>query len=646
MSYLKFAGREWPFIGLRPFQYDDHEYFFGREKELDVLEPLVTQKHFVAIVGGSGSGKSSLISAGLRPRFTDDQWRWIEMRPADAPLRKLALALAQLTGEIGDLFLACADRFERVLSKSSFGIAEALSAIPQQSGSGRVLLLVDQFEELFRFASLRSEGSLDAATFAEHRDEATAFVRLLLAATEPREIPIHVVVTMRSDFIGDCARFHGLPQAVSESQFLVPGITRDQREDVIRKPLQLAGAEIDPDVVQRALNATNEEADQLPILQHVMMRCWERAFGRRMQEVDHRPHLKVDDYNTVGGVEQALSIHANEILKGLAKQPDPTTIGLELATKRVFQALTETDQKGRSVRRPQRFYDLLRYVRPDHVSETAARAATGVVIDRFASHDCSFLRVIPAETDGRSVSADSISSIIDNSIIDIGHEVLIRRWNRLEAKGKENWIREEELDAEEYRGLLRYANAGSIIPPEDLTRLDEWWSNRKPNSFWAERYTRHNEADFEKIRDHLALSGVKAKETLEAHQRNESRIIAIMANAIREPRRYSGAADSLAVALANTGPVQAINEYLAVLYNGLGELREQKQIHSPTKQIFAISFAPTGKLLAAALSGKLLFLDTDTCELVHSTKIRVGGSYRSDGVQMENEYMSAQVRLG
>ena len=93
-----------------------------------------------------------------------------------------------------------------------------------------------------------------------------------------REVPIHVVVTMRSDFIGDCARFHGLPQAVSESQFLVPGMTRDQREDVIRKPLELAGAEIDPDVVQRALNATNEEPDQLPILQHAMMRCWERAF--------------------------------------------------------------------------------------------------------------------------------------------------------------------------------------------------------------------------------------------------------------------------------------------------------------------------------------------------------------------------------
>ena len=168
------------------------------------------------------------------------------MHPRDAPIRKLALGLAGLTGETGDLLEAWADRFERVLTKSSFGIAEALTLIPQQPEGSRVLLLVDQFEELFRFANLGSEGSLDPATLAERRDEATAFVRLLLAATKSPEVPIHVVVTMRSDFIGDCARFHGLPEAVSRSQFLVPGMTRDQREDVIRKPVQLAGGQIDP----------------------------------------------------------------------------------------------------------------------------------------------------------------------------------------------------------------------------------------------------------------------------------------------------------------------------------------------------------------------------------------------------------------
>jgi WD40 repeat protein len=606
---------------LRPFQYDDHEYFFGREGELEVLEPQVTNKRFVAIVGSSGSGKSSLISAGLRPRLEkpqDHRWNWIEMRPADAPIRKLALAMADLTNKTGDLLQAWADRLERVLTKSSFGIAEALRSIPQRSDVGQVLLLVDQFEELFRFASLRSEGSIDPATFAERRDEATAFVRLLLAATESPEVPIHVVVTMRSDFIGDCARFHGLPAAVSRSQFLVPGMTRDQREDVIRKPLRLAGGEVDSDLVQRALNATNEESDQLPILQHAMMRCWERAFRRRKQEVDQRPHLRIKDYTAVGGVDKALSVHANEILKALAKKRS-TTIGLELATKRVFQALTETDQEGRSVRRPQRFHDLIQYVRPNGLSEDAAKEATAAVVDRFASHDSSFLRVIPPADTSDSSIGDA------DSIIDIGHEALIRRWDRLQGKGEENWIRDEERDAEQYRSLLRYADAGATVPPEDLTRLEDWWSKRKPNSFWAQRYTRHDAANFEKIRELLARSRAKADAAIEEQQRNQSRVIAIMAHAIREPKHYNGPADSLAMALNNKRPeLPNVTEYVELLYRGLDELREIRRINSPAKQIFSLSFAPARKLLAAAVLGNLLFFDTDTGELVHREKIPGG----------------------
>ena len=625
-SYLQFARREWPFIGLRPFEYDDHEYFFGREQELDVLEPQVTKQRFVAIVGGSGSGKSSLIRAGLRPRLDkirDDRWKWIEMRPGNAPVRRLALALAALKSKTGELFQTWADRFERVLTKSSVGIAEALRSVPQEAEIGRVLLLVDQFEELFRFANLRSEGSLDPATFAERRDEATAFVRLLLAAMGSPEVPpIHVVVTMRSDFIGDCARFHGLPEAVSRSQFLVPGMTRVQREDVIRKPIQLVGGQIDPALVQRALTATNEDPDQLPILQHLMMRCWERAFRRRKQEPDHRPHLRIGDYTAVGGVDKALSVHANKILKALSKQSESKTIALQLATKRVFQALTETDQQGRSVRRPQRFGDLVQYV--NEGGEEAAKEATRVVVDRFARHDCSFLRITPpVDPTDSVVDADANIGIVDNSIIDIGHEALIRRWNKLQGEGEENWIRDEELDAEQYRALLRYVDAGAVIPAEDLTRVEDWWSKRKPNSFWARRYTKRDTDGFEKIRELLVLSRAKADAAIEEHDRYEFRVIGMLANVVRNPRRYYGAADSLAMALNKPPHLPNVEQYVEVLHGGLNELREKRRIATPghfAKQIFALRFAPTGKLLAAAVPDNLLFFDTDTGELVHSER--------------------------
>jgi hypothetical protein len=295
------SGFDRPFIGLRPYEYSDRKYFFGRDDELDVLELQVKRDRFVALVGRSGCGKSSLVSAGLRPRLekvADHRWCWIEIRPGEAPIRELAVGLAGLTGEAGDLSEAWADRFELVLTKSSFGIGEALGLIPalRESKSSRVLLFVDQFEELFRFANLASERSFDSTTAAERRDEATQFVRLLLTAMKSPLVPIHTIASIRSDFIGDCARFHGLPEAVSRSQFLVPDMTRDQREDVIRGPVQLAGGQIDPGLVQRALNDTNDDPDQLPNLQHAMMRCWERALHRGKQDVSRWPHLTIDDY--------------------------------------------------------------------------------------------------------------------------------------------------------------------------------------------------------------------------------------------------------------------------------------------------------------------------------------------------------------
>jgi hypothetical protein len=290
-----------PFVGLRPFEYSDRKYFFGRDDELDALELQVKRDRFVAVVGRSGCGKSSLISAGLRPRLekvADVRWCWIDIRPGEAPIRELSMGLAGLTAETGDLLEAWADRFERVLSKSSFGIGEALGFIPalRESAGSRVLLFVDQFEELFRFVNLGSERSLDPATAAERRDEATKFVRLLLTAMKSPRVPIHIIASIRSDLVGDCARFHGLPEAVSGSQFLVPDMTRDQREDVIRKPLKLAGGEVDPYLVQRALNDTNDDPDQLQNLQRAMMRCWERALHRGKQDRNRRPHLTIDDY--------------------------------------------------------------------------------------------------------------------------------------------------------------------------------------------------------------------------------------------------------------------------------------------------------------------------------------------------------------
>jgi hypothetical protein len=138
--------------------------------------------------------------------------------------------------------------------------------------------VVDQFEELFRYANLTGSGARDrGGEDSPGRAEAAHFVQLLLEAGRSKTRAVHVLITMRSDFIGDCARFQGLPEAVSGTQFLVPSLRRDQLKEVIRKPVEKVGGAIQPELVERLLNDCSTDLDQLPVLQHCLMRLWEHA---------------------------------------------------------------------------------------------------------------------------------------------------------------------------------------------------------------------------------------------------------------------------------------------------------------------------------------------------------------------------------
>jgi hypothetical protein len=274
-----------PFTGLRPYDYLDHEFFFGREDQSYALYRLIDTSGFVAVIGSSGSGKSSLVLAGLLPLLKAERdeggrnWRWEIMRPGDTPLANLTELLARLSDDTDPTVLV--ERTKRIdyhVRRSSFGIADALREIDGFQDK-KLFLIVDQFEELFRFTyANRTQSSEDERA----RDAATQFVQILLEADRDPTVDVHVLITMRSDFIGDCARFHGLPEAVSGCQFLVPALTRDQLEEAIAKPIKKAGATIEPELVQRVLNDCGDGMDQLPVLQHCLLRLWRRAGDRQV----------------------------------------------------------------------------------------------------------------------------------------------------------------------------------------------------------------------------------------------------------------------------------------------------------------------------------------------------------------------------
>jgi hypothetical protein len=498
-------SHERPFPGLRPFAFADHPFFFGRGDQIYATYRLLDRSRFIAVVGASGSGKSSLVRAGLLPLLHEEtetggrRWKCFELHPGDSPITSLTDSLAGAPPRQNDeietaIYAARRERIAYDFRQSSFGLIEALAEVKDIEGQS-ILLLVDQFEELFRFSSSDQNANRDVADDVRRREEAAHFVQILLEASRSQDPKIHVLITMRSDFIGDCARFHGLPEAVSATQFLVPSLTRDQREEVIRKPIEKTRATIDAALVERLLNDSSDEFD-LPVLQHCLMRLWEEAgLAAAGTELSAAPlhvgspagpaaaaatrHLRIEHYEEIGRIARALSLHADAILASLP--------GRELAVEQTFRALSDIDKDGRATRRALSFE---RLVEETGIPEDQLRQ----VVDRFRGEDCSFL--VPAPSSEATLAA--------GTRIDVGHESLLRRWERMsspraaeiggQADAKRSgWLAAEEADGRTYRALLALidsAPSGSrvMLPLDQVELRAKWWNSRKRTEAWAERY--------------------------------------------------------------------------------------------------------------------------------------------------------------
>ncbi|MCP3957955.1 MAG: hypothetical protein GY719_08895 [bacterium] len=428
-----------PFVGLRPFESHESFLFFGRDEQTVALLQQLHHHGFVAVVGSSGSGKSSLVRAGLIPKLRGgflagerERWHVAIMKPGQDPLGNLAAALESVTGEAP----------EDLADAGTRGVVDAIEPL-LADGDANLLLLVDQFEELFRFG--------DPAAETEGHERAAEFVKILLDLTRRRELPLYLVLTMRSDFLGDCDLFAGLPEALNRSQYLVPRLTRQQLRDAIVGPIRLFGGAISDSLVSRVLNDAGRERDSLPVVQHVLMRTW--RVRPKKGEIGH------DHYKKAGTLERALSDHADEALDGTSGQQ-------RALTERVFRALTDVDETNRRIRRPVRLSEL----------EAVTRAGPGQVwkiVERFSGDDCSFL--VPPQ------GADPL--------IDISHESLIRQWGTLRA-----WADAEAEAGAEYRRLVETARrheekTGELLVGRDLEKALEW---RRENSGasreWAKRY--------------------------------------------------------------------------------------------------------------------------------------------------------------
>jgi len=437
-----YMGRIYP--GLRPFDAEDALLFFGRDPQTDELLRRLDDTRFLAVVGLSGSGKSSLVRAGLLPALrrghlcsAGSQWRFSVMRPGSDPLGALARALDETLGERGDRF--------RTLRSGSLGLLDA--SCHGRKADENVLLVVDQFEEIFRFQD----------AYRQRAGEAAEFVELLLAACQEYEPAwrVYAVITLRSDYLGECARFRRLPEALNDSQYLVPRMTREQLREAIVGPAALGGVELSKELREELLDRTGDDPDQLPVLQHLLMRMWEKreqtAAGFRITE---------GHYIAVGGWDKALNDHADAVWNELGPRRD--------LAKRMVQRLTEKALAGREVRRPATVRELA------EVAEALWDEVTRVV-EHFRREGCNFLTSPDREPN-------------PDSVIDISHESLMRRWKRLNE-----WTTEEAGWGEWYRRVEDTLSFGGayLVDPALESALEAREEGRW-NAAWAERYAKRD----------------------------------------------------------------------------------------------------------------------------------------------------------
>lgn len=445
---------ERPFVGLRPFQTRESLLFFGRQRQVVELLEKLHRTHFVGVIGSSGSGKSSLILAGLIPALQAgflvggrDRWIVATATPGDSPWPRFAAELAKALKPLG--LEGDADSLRETAESGGVSALVELLEPPLMKADANLLLLVDQFEEIFRRNPETSR--------PDQYDEDADFVSVLLGLAQQRATPVFVVLTMRSDHLEDCDHFFGLPEALNAGQYLVPRLALDEVRVAIEGPARLFQREVEPRLVDRLLSDLGGHHDQLPVLQHALMRMWEYmlAAGGTTLTLEH--------YRLAGTLAGALSQDAERALAGMSEADVQ-------ACKLVFQALTDTDPAHRKIRRWQSLGEL---------EELTGRDLDDLkrLLERFREDRRSFLRFLgPGGPNNRQ------------TLVDISHEALIRQWERLRL-----WVQEETRNRDTYvriRDAARRweARSGSLILDPELALARRWWDEFRPTPVWARRY--------------------------------------------------------------------------------------------------------------------------------------------------------------
>jgi hypothetical protein len=374
-----------PYRGLLHFREEDAPFFFGREAVIDQLTDKVRRQPFVAVVGASGSGKSSVVRAGLLPRLRSDgnaAWETVILVPTDQPLKAIARAFLPLLepsmGEVDRLaeVTKLAEHF-RLGTISLYDIVERI--FEKQSGTNRVLIVVDQFEELY--------------TLTSDEEARRRFLDELLTTTSRLGFKANVLLGMRGDFVGKALAYRPLSDRLQDAQINLGPMTREELECAIRKPADKIQLEFEAGLVRRILDDVGDELGNLPLLEFVLKDLWDERHGRVLLN---------EPYDKIGGLQGSVATKADDLLKGLSSAE-------QKILQRVFLRIVRPSESGLDTRRRAAFTELP----PEGVELVVKLAKERLLVTNKSASG-------PEQT------------------VEVAHEALISNWGTLRA-----WVNED-----------------------------------------------------------------------------------------------------------------------------------------------------------------------------------------------------------
>ena len=430
-----------PYKGLLYFDTTDAPLFFGREKLTAELVGRLRKQRFLAVIGASGSGKSSVVRAGLVPALQagealadgslppkgSQNWPVRVITPTEHPLKELATAL---TNDIESV--TAATTLLDDMAKDTRSLDMAVSRLLQRRGGERLLLVVDQFEETFT----------SCKDLAERKASIDNLVHAVSDETAGKTI---IVITLRADFYHHCAEYAGLREVLEKHQAFIGAMDREELRRAVEEPAKRGGWEFEPGLVDLQLDEATGEPGALPLLSHALLETWKRRRGNK---------LTLQGYQEAGGIKGAIACTADRLMEEFDEHQ-------KAIARNIFLRLTELGEGTQDTRRRAALEELA----PQTEEQETARW------------------VLKALADARLVTTGQGTA-------EVAHEALIREWRMLRG-----WLDEDREELRLHRHLTEAAkeweerdrDPSEMYRGTRLTQAEMWERENKVKMSPSER---------------------------------------------------------------------------------------------------------------------------------------------------------------